>query len=139
MALATRRRSRSPVSEEVAAAARVVLALTVGVGAMGAAMGAAAGDPIAIIGLPSAVLALALIRNAVAAAGWAGVAVWLVLVTAARGEAILAPLVMVVLCLGVAIGPDGLLAWIGRNVAARRTPGPRGPDGWIEEDGRPVD
>ena len=37
------------------------------------------------------------------------------------------------------IGPDGLLAWIGRNVAARRAPEPRGPDGWIEEDGRPVD
>ena len=138
MALATRR-SRSPASEEVAAAARVVLALTLGVGAMGAAMAAAANDPIAIIGVPSAVLAFALMRHAVAVAGWAGVAIWLVLLPAASGEAMLAPLVMVALCLAVAIGPDGLLAWIGRNVAGRRAPEPRGPDGWIEEDGRPVD
>jgi hypothetical protein len=139
MTLVTRRRSRSPASEEAAAAARVVLAMTLAVGGMAAAIGAAAGDPILAIALPTAALSLALIVHAVTLAGWAGLAVWLVLLPSTQGEAILAPLVMAVLCLAVAIGPDRLLAWIGRDAAGRPAGNPQPWDGWIEEDVDPVD
>jgi hypothetical protein len=44
-----------------------------------------------------------------------------------------------VLCLAIAIGPDGLASWIGRNVAGRREAVEPQPAGWIEEDGNPVD
>jgi hypothetical protein len=139
MALVTRRRSRSPASEEAAAAARVVLAMTLAVGGMASAIGAAAGDPILTIALPTAALALALLGHAVTLAGWAGLAVWLVLVPSTRGEAILAPLVMAALCLAVAIGPDRLMAWLGRDVVGHPADAARPSAGWIEEDGRPVD
>ena len=139
MTLATRGWSRNPVSDEAAAAARVILGMTVAVGGMAAAIGAAAGDPILAIGVPTAVLAVALVARAVAVAGWAGVAVWLVLLPSTQSEAVLAPLSMAALCLAVAIGPGRLLAWIRRDVAAV-TPNVPGPtDGWIEEDGRLVD
>jgi hypothetical protein len=139
MALATRRRSRSPASEEAAAAARVILAMTVAVGGMAAVIGAAAGDPIMAIGLPTAVLSIALIARAVPTAGWAGVAVWLVLLPSTRAEAILAPAVMAALCLSVATGPDRLLAWIRRDAGGGTRTEPSAFDGWIEEDGRLVD
>ena len=139
MALSTRRRSRGAASEEAAAAARVVLAMTVAVGGMAAAIGAAAGDPILVIALPTAALLLALLTRAVTAAGWAGVAVWLALVPSARGEAIVAPLLMAALCLAVAIGPDRLLAWLGRDVVGQPADAARTSVGWIEEDGRAVD
>jgi hypothetical protein len=138
MTLATRRRSRSPVSEEAAAVARVVLGMTLAVGGMAAAIGAAADDAILAIALPTAALSLALIVRAASVAGWAGVAVWLVLLPSTRGEAILAPLAMAALCLAVAIGPDRLLGWLGRDVVGH--PAEASPSsGWIEEDGRPVD
>jgi hypothetical protein len=139
MTLATRRRSRSPASEEAAAAARVVLGMTLAVGGMAAAIGAASGDPILAIALPTVALSLALLVRAVTLAGWAGVAVWLVLLPSTRGEAILAPLVMVALCLAVAIGPDRLLAWLGRDVVGHPADEARLSAGWIEEDGRPVE
>ena len=139
MTLATRRRSRSPASEEAAAAARVILGMTVAVGGMAAAIGAAAGDPILAIAAPTAALGLALVVHAVTVAGWAGVVVWLVLLPSTRGEAILAPLVMAALCLTVAIGPDRLLAWLGRDVVGHPAEESRPSAGWIEEDGRPVD
>ena len=76
MTLGTRRRSRSPVSEEAAAGARVVLGLTIGVGAMAAAMGAATEGPIVVIALPMLAVLVALVRGNVPLAGWAGIAVW---------------------------------------------------------------
>jgi hypothetical protein len=139
MALATRGRSRSPASEGAAAAARVILGMTLAVGGMAAAIGAAAGDPILAIAVPTGALALALVAHAVPMAGWAGVAVWLVLLPSTRGEAVVAPLVMAAMCLAVATGPDRLLAWIGRDVGGQPRTEPRPSDGWIEEDGRAVD
>jgi hypothetical protein len=139
MTPAMRRRSRTPVSEEAAAAARVVLGLTVGVGGMAAVMGAAVAEPIVVVGLPTIVLIAAIIRGATSFAGWCAVAVWATLLPSAHGEAILAPLAMIVLCLALAIGPDRLLAWIGRDLGGR-APGDEPPaQGWIEEGGRQVD
>lgn len=139
MTLATRSRSRTPVSEEAAAAARVVLALTVAVGGLAALIGWGNEESIAVIALPVLVLVIAIVRGAVAVAGWAGVAVWATLLPSAHGEALLAPIAMMVLCLAVAIGPDGLASWIGRNVAGRRDAEETQPAGWIEEDGNPVE
>ncbi|MGH2418018.1 MAG: hypothetical protein ACRDFY_06765 [Candidatus Limnocylindria bacterium] len=139
MTLATRRRSRTPVSEEAVAAARVVLGLTIGVGLMAAAMGAATEGPIVVIALPTLVLLAAVARGMVPLAGWAGVAVWAVLLPPAHDEALLAPLAMIVLCLAIAIGPERMLSWIGRDAVGQRDADARGPQGWIEEDGRPVD
>jgi len=139
MTLATRRRSGRPASDEAVAAARVVLGLTIGVGGMAAIMGAGSDQLLVIIALPTIVLVVALLRRAVPVAGWAGAGVWAALLPSAQGEAILAPLAMVVLCLAIAIGPDRLASWIGHDFAGLRDDEGRAPEGWIEEDGRPVD
>ena len=86
MTVVTRRRSRTPASEEAIAAARLVL-------------------------LPSA-----------------------------QGEAMLAPLAMIVLCAAIAIGPDRLVSWVVEDVGGRRGSSPPRPaQGWIEEDGLPLE
>ena len=139
MTLATRPRSRTPVSEEAAAAARVVLGLTVAVGGLAALIGWVNDDSIAVIALPVLVLLLAIVRGAISVAGWTGVAVWATLLPSAHGEALLAPIAMMVLCLAIAIGPDRLGSWVGRNVAVRHAADEPQPAGWIEEDGNPVE
>lgn len=140
MTVATRRRSRTPASEEAIAAARLVLGLTFGVGAMAAAIGASTGEPLVVVAVPTSVLAIAILRRAVKVSGWAGMAVWLVLLPAAHGEAMLAPLAMIVLCAAVAVGPERLVSWVVRDVAGHRVPSQHRPaQGWIEEDGLPLD
>jgi hypothetical protein len=139
MTLATRPRSSSPVSEEAVAAARVVLGLTVGVGGMAALMGWGNEQPIVVVALPVLVLVIAIVRGAVPVAGWAGVAVWATLLPSAHGEALLAPIAMMVLCLAIAIGPDRLASWIGRNVTGQHDADASQPAGWIEEDGHTVE
>jgi hypothetical protein len=139
MTLATRPRSGTPVSEEAEAVARVVLGLTVVVGAMAALIGWGSEQPIALIALPALVLVIAIVFGKVPMAGWAGVAVWATLLPAVQGEAILAPIAMIVPCLAIAIGPDRLASWVTRNVAGRREAEDRQPEGWIEEDGHPVE
>jgi len=116
-----------------------VLGLTVGVGAMAAAVGAATEQPIMVIAAPTLVLLLTIIRGNVPLAGWAGVAVWATLLPSAHDEALLAPLAMIVLCLAIAIGPERMLSWIGRDAVGHHDADDREPKGWIEEDGRPVD
>jgi hypothetical protein len=130
MTLATPRRRRSPVSEEAAAAARLVLGLSVAVGSMAAAMGAVSDNAIVLVAVPVMALAIALARGIVPLAGWAGAAVWAAILPSATGEALLAPIAMIVLCLAIAIGPDRLSSWVGRDLAGS---GARSPEGWIEE------
>jgi hypothetical protein len=139
MTPATRRRSRTAVPEEAVAAARVVFGLTIGVGLMAAAMGAATEGPIVVIALPTLVVLAAVARGMVPLAGWAGVAVWSVVMPSAHDEALLAPLAMIVLCLAIAIGPDRLLAWIGRDLGGHARGDEPPAQGWIEEGGRQVD
>jgi hypothetical protein len=139
MTLATRRRSGRQASEEAVAAARVVLGLTIGVGGMAAIMGAGSDQLLVVIVIPTIVLAAAVMRGVLPLAGWAGAAVWAVLLPSAHGEAILAPLAMVVLCLAIAIGPDRLTSWVGHDFAGLHDGDGRAPHGWIEEDGHPVD
>ena len=140
MTVATRRRSQRPASEEAVAAARLVLALSFGVGGMAAAIGASTGQPIVVVALPTIVLVIALVRRAVTVAGWAGAATWLCLLPPAHGEAMLAPLAMIVLCVAIAIGPDRLVSLVVDDVVGHHGDvQPRPVQGWIEEDGHRVD
>jgi hypothetical protein len=65
--------------------------------------------------------------------------VWATLLPSAQDEALLAPLAMMVLCLAIAIGPERLLSWVGRDAVGHGDADDRASTGWIEEDGRPVD
>lgn len=139
MTVAAGRRPLTAASDEADAFTRVVLGLTAAVGAMVAAIGAATGQPILIAALPTVVLLGALVGSNAAVAGWAGVAVWMVLVPSAQGEALIAPLAMIVLCLAIAVSPGQLLGWIGRDVLPKSPPAHASAaegwiEGWIEED-----
>jgi len=139
MTLATRRRSRAPVSEEAEAAARVVLGMTVAVGGVAAAIGAGSGGPIVMIVLPTLALLIAIMLGTVRVAGWAALAVWAIILPSAGDAGLLAPIAMIVLCLAIAIGPGRLSSWVGRDVMGVQRASDRSPAGWIEEDGGPVD
>jgi F0F1-type ATP synthase assembly protein I len=136
----TRRPRGRAVSDEADAFVRVVLGLTIAVGAMTAAFGAASGGPIVLVALPTVVLLAARVRGSDALAGWLAATVWIALLPFAHGEALLAPLAMIVLCLAVALGPARLLSWVGYDLIGHREDDvPRPAGGWIEEDGRSVD
>jgi len=131
---AIRRRPTTDASEGADAFRRVVLGLTAAVGAMVAGIGAATGQPMLMAAMPTGAILVALAGGRVDAAGWAGAAVWMVLVPSARGEALLAPLAMIALCLAIAVSPERLLAWIGRDVRGRPPGDVQAAEGWIEED-----
>jgi hypothetical protein len=139
MAATAGRHTRARASEEVVAVARVVVAATIGVGAMAAAIGLSTGEPIALIGIPTLILGIAVRRGWIALVGWSSAAIWAFLVPHAREEALVAPIAMLVVSLGIAIGPDRLLAWLGRDVAGARELERGSDEGWIEEDGHPID
>ena len=125
-------------SDAAIAAARVVLGMTLAVGGMASAIGAAAGTTLVLLALPTAVALAAVTLGAVRVAASAAVVIWVLLLPHASGEALLAPLVMATLCLAIGVGPDRLVGWIGRDVVGTARDAGRSA-GWIEEDGRPVD
>lgn len=124
---------RTAHSEDAEAALRALVALTAGVGGF-AAVGAAANGRVPLIALPTlALLGCLLIGTSMAVAAGAAGSVWLVLLPAAPGEALLVPLTMIVICLAIAVRPDRLLGWLARDAAPGFVP-PAADDGWIEED-----
>ena len=140
MAVGRSRAAAGHISEEMVAAARVVQALSLSVGMVLSAIGVATGDPLAIIVVPTALLAASLVvisvtdrwrSLAVAASGWAGVGVWLVVLPQAHAEAMLGPLLMLAVCLSIAVGPGRLWSWIVRDFCGAVEPS--ASDGWIEE------
>ena len=115
--------------------------MTAAVGGMFAGIGAAAGQSLPLVALPTLALALCIAwlvaterwrDGAVTLAGSAGLAVWMVLLPGAHGEAALAPLSMIVLCLAIAVRPDRLAGWIERELSGRPGREPL-PEGSIEE------
>jgi hypothetical protein len=62
---------------------------------------------------------------------WAAIVVWSAILLRTEGWAIVPPLMMIVLCLALAIGPDRLLDWVGDEWAGRRVRDPEA--GWIED------
>ena len=117
--------------EETTAATRAVLALSLGVGAMAAGGSALIGDPLVLVGVPTLAVAAAVARGAMTPAAYAAACLWLMFVMRVQGEAVLVPIAMAVICLGVALGPDRLEAWFSDT----REPEPPGAaeEGWIEE------
>ena len=126
-------RTHAMVPEEIVAPERAILGLTAGVGAMAAAASAVIGDPFALIAVPTIVLLALLARGAVSAAGYAAMAVWLIFVLRAPGEALLVPLAMAVVCLAIGMGPDRLISWVRQDFGGRPDPEPPEARGWIEE------
>lgn len=121
-------RAHALPGEEGRAFTRAVLGLTLGVGAMGAAAAALIGDGFMLVGIPTAALAIALARGRTPAAGWAGVAVWLLYVPRMHAEALLVPLAMALICLGIGVGRDRLGRWFREPDPARAS-----DESWIEE------
>jgi len=119
--------------EDAEAVVRAVLGLTAGVGTLAAAMAAVTGQ-LPLIGMPTLVLLGWLVVGApVAGAAYAGAVVWLVLAPTAHGEALLAPLAMVVSCLVIALGPERFASWVARDAApAGKSVGD--DHGWIEDE-----
>ena len=100
---------------------------------MAGTMGLITSRPIAWLLLPTLVLLVGLLMAARREAAWAGVAIWTLILFQAHGEAILGPLLMIVACAAVAIGPERLMQLVAHDFAGRQSADePAGTD-WIEE------
>jgi hypothetical protein len=126
-------RAHASAPEEIVAAERAILALSVGVGGMATLISLAVGDPLAFVGIPSLVAFVLLARGAIGAAAWAAVVGWLIFATRAPNEAILVPLAMSVICLAIAIGPERFGGWLRDDVGGSHGIEPGEERGWIEE------
>jgi hypothetical protein len=123
--------SRRPArSEEAAAARSALLTVTVAVGSMLSLFDLGVSAP-PVLFVPTAVLVLALARRADGAAAWSAAAVWAAMLFRAEGVALMAPLMMIVACSALAVGPDRLLGWVGDEWNGRERA--RSPSGWIED------
>ena len=126
-------RRRASVPEEIEAAERSVLGLTAGVGGMATLISLVIGDPLAVVGVPSLVTFALIVRGATVPAAWAALAAWLVLATRAPNEAIVVPILMAVVCLAIAIGPERFGVWVRDDVGGSHGGEPEPEQGWIEE------
>jgi hypothetical protein len=123
--------TRAVPGEEITAATRAVLALSLGVGAVAAGGSALIGDPLVLVSIPTLALAAAIARGATTPAAYAAACLWLMFLLRVQGEALLVPIAMAVICLAVALGPDCLEAWFSDT---REPQPPRAAEeGWIEE------
>jgi hypothetical protein len=132
-------RRESPMGEPEIAAASVVMALTATVGVMVSLLAAVQGG-VALIALPTAALLVSMARHATVASAWVALAAWAALVPMAMGMGTLAPALMMVVCLGLAIGPGRVAAWVQERMKVSPPPADPGamPEsvGWIEDDPR---
>lgn len=120
-------------SEEEAAVTGVVMAITSAAGAMLVVLGTVQGA-IPLVTVPAVMLFVALARHAVPGTAWAAAAVWCAILPLAEGVALLAPAMMIVLCVAIAAGPDRFVAWIRGEWAGRDATDPAAAAGWIEDD-----
>jgi hypothetical protein len=132
-----RLRRTSGMGEGERAASSVVLAVTAAVGAMLVLLGAVNGvwSPIVV---PTAALLVCIARRAPVAGAWCALAAWVTLLPLASGIGPVAPLLMIVTCLALAIGPDRVTTWAETHIrlgpaAAETDPASAG---WIEDDPR---
>jgi hypothetical protein len=118
---------QTTAGEEEHAAVGAVLSLSVGVGAVAAIGSALIGDPLILLALPTAALALAMVTHHAGLAGFGAALVWLALLPRAGGDALVVPLAMGAACAVIGVGRERLA----RFVEVRREP----PEtaGWIEE------
>lgn len=132
-----RLRRSSPMGEEERAASSVVLAVTATVGVMLVLLSAVQGS-LAPIAFPTAALLVGMAHRNPVASAWCALVAWLTLLPIAAGSAVVAPLLMVVICLALAIGPDRLLAWAETHMrlGLPRAGSDPATAGWIEDDPR---
>jgi len=111
---------------------RLVLGLTAAVGGMAGGIGLLAGQPMGWLTIPAAVVVAGLATGFAPLAAWAGLILWAGILPEAHAEAMLGPLLMILACVTIAVGPSRLLSLLRRDV---RGPAPDRPgDGaWIEE------
>jgi hypothetical protein len=130
---------RTAYGEDAEAAVRALFGLTAGVGGFAAVIAVAAGQ-LPLTGIPTLMLLGCLVAGvSIVVSAYAAAGVWVVLLPAAPGEAILVPLAMIALCLAVAVGPDRMLSWIARDAAPGSSEGAGAvAEGWIEEEPRRV-
>jgi hypothetical protein len=127
------REVRQPVSEELQAATRLVLGLSAAVGGMAGLIGWVGAQPTGLLLIPTAALVGALILRARTAASWCGAVLWLLVLPHAHGEAMLGPLLMLVACTAIALGPERFAAMVARDWQGAGRPTSDEPAGWFEE------
>ncbi|HEX7172645.1 MAG TPA: hypothetical protein VF365_08570 [Candidatus Limnocylindria bacterium] len=121
-----------PRSEEADAAYGAVMAVTAAGGGMIAIFDVVEGS-LPFTAAPTIVLLVAMLRHSTTASAWSGVAVWATVLGMAPGLAVVAPILMAILCLSFAVGPDRLLDWIHHEWTGRDLD-PRVEAGWIEDE-----
>lgn len=137
--LLARMRRDAPMGEPEIAAASVVLALTATVGCMVTVLDVVQGQ-FPLVALPTAGLLASMARHEIVAGSWWSMGAWATLLPMALSMGIVAPLLMIVVCLGLAIGPDRLTEWAIERMKVSPPPAEPGqhPEavGWIEDDPR---
>jgi len=109
------------------------MALSAASGGMVSAIEVAHGS-LALVAVPTFVLLGALAVRSATFSGYAAAALWILIVPMAHGVAILAPLMMVVLCLAFAVGPERLADWVRDEWTGRESTDPPDDAAWIEDD-----
>ena len=125
-------RERTDTSEERTAATRLVLGLSGAVGGIAGVIGVVGGQSTAWLLVPTVALLGGLVARSTPVAAWAGVGLWLLVLPHAHAEGMLGPLIMLVGCLALAVGPERLAAMVARDWHGTRPAEPE-PSGWIED------
>jgi hypothetical protein len=120
-------------SEESAAAYGAVMALSAASGGMVSLIEVTHGS-LALVAVPTLVLLGMLAARSATNAAYAAAALWILIVPMAQGVAILAPLMMVILCLAFAVGPERLTDWVHDEWTGRESTDPPDEAAWIEDD-----
>jgi hypothetical protein len=120
-------------SEESAAAYGAVMALSAASGGMVSLIEVTHGS-LALVAVPTLVLLGMLAARSATNAAYSAAALWILIVPMAQGVAILAPLMMVVLCLAFAVGPERLADWVHDEWTGRESTDPPDEAAWIEDD-----
>jgi hypothetical protein len=89
---------------------------------------------LALVAVPTLVLLGMLAARSATNAAYSAAALWILIVPMAQGVAILAPLMMVVLCLAFAVGPERLADWVHDEWTGRESTDPPDEAAWIEDD-----
>jgi hypothetical protein len=126
-------RADSARSEEGAAVFGAVMALSAASGGMVSAIEVTHGS-LALVAVPTLVLLGALVLRNPTLPAYAATALWILMVPMAQGVAILAPLMMIVLCLAFAVGPERLMDWVRDEWTGRESTDRRDEAAWIEDD-----
>jgi hypothetical protein len=125
-------RADSARSEEGAAAFGAVMALSAASGGMISVIELTHGS-LGLVVVPTLVLVGALAARNATLSGYAAAALWILIVPMAHGVAVLAPLMMVVLCLASAVGPERLADWVRDEWTGRESGEPTDEAAWIED------